>query len=58
MMSASRASGMSAMSQKDEDKFGDRCPLGYKKEIQLGKGGTSIVWLAMSYLLGIQVAMK
>jgi len=40
------------------DLFGDRCPIGYKKVSNLGKGGTAQVWLAESYILGQQVAMK
>lgn len=30
----------------EQEKFGDRCPQGFKKVGLLGKGGAAIVWLA------------
>jgi hypothetical protein len=30
----------------EKEKYGDRCPLGYKKIDLLGKGGIALVWLA------------
>ena len=30
----------------EQDKFGDRCPTGFRKVGLLGKGGAAIVWLA------------
>lgn len=32
--------------EAERDKFGDRCPVGFKKMGLLGKGGAAIVWLA------------
>lgn len=34
------------MLASEQDKYGDRCPAGYKKVGLLGKGGAAIVWLA------------
>ena len=30
----------------EKEKYGDRCPVGYKKLDLLGKGGIALVWLA------------
>ena len=30
----------------EKEKFGDRCPAGFKKIDLLGKGGIALVWLA------------
>lgn len=30
----------------EKEKYGDRCPTGYKKLSLLGKGGIALVWLA------------
>jgi hypothetical protein len=32
--------------QSEKEKYGDRCPNGYKKLSLLGKGGIALVWLA------------
>jgi hypothetical protein len=32
--------------QSEKEKYGDRCPAGYKKLGLLGKGGIALVWLA------------
>ena len=32
----------------EKEKYGDRCPTGYKKLDLLGKGGIALVWLAES----------
>ena len=32
--------------ESEREKFGDRCPSGFKKVGLLGKGGAAIVWLA------------
>ena len=45
-------------STNTKDLYGDRCPLGYKKISNLGKGGTAYVWLAESQIIGKDVAMK
>jgi hypothetical protein len=39
-------------------RYGDRCPLGYKKLEELGKGGSAIVWKAESFMHGKLVALK
>ena len=30
----------------EKDKFGDRCPAGFRKLDLLGRGGIALVWLA------------
>ena len=30
----------------EKEKYGDRCPFGFKKLSLLGKGGIALVWLA------------
>ena len=34
------------MLPSEKEKYGDRCPVGYKKLDLLGKGGIALVWLA------------
>ena len=51
-VSTSVARGTGAQVQKyqlldsEKEKFGDRCPAGFKKIDLLGKGGIALVWLA------------
>lgn len=52
----------------EKEKFGDRCPLGFRKKGLLGKGGIAMVWLAeireckrygySEDMLGMRVALK
>jgi serine/threonine protein kinase len=51
--------------QSEKEKYGDRCPLGYRKIDLLGKGGIALVWLAevqdaekTGLPLGQKVALK
>ena len=37
---------MKDLIDSEKDKFGDRCPIGFKKLSLLGKGGIALVWLA------------
>ena len=56
---ATTAQDFTTMLQLDEaKKFGDRCPNGYQKIDLLGKGGTSIVWLAQNIMSGENYAVK
>jgi serine/threonine protein kinase len=52
----------------EKEKFGDRCPAGFKKKGLLGKGGIALVWLAeirevkrygySEEMVGMRVALK
>lgn len=42
----------------EKEKYGDRCPAGYKKLDLLGKGGIALVWLAESKNDRKKVALK
>ena len=52
----------------EKEKFGDRCPLGFRKKGLLGKGGIALVWLAeikehkrygySEDMVGMRVALK
>lgn len=52
----------------EKEKFGDRCPIGFRKQGLLGKGGIAIVWLAeirdhrrygySEDMIGMKVALK
>jgi hypothetical protein len=51
--------------QSEKEKYGDRCPQGFKKIDLLGKGGIALVWLAevkdsekTGLPLGQKVALK
>ena len=46
------------LSEDEKQKFGNRCPSGYKKIQLLGKGGIALVWLGVDLKTGDQVAMK
>ena len=35
------------LSDDEKEKFGNRCPQGFKKVHVLGKGGIAIVWLGI-----------
>jgi len=37
---------MKELLDSEKEKFGDRCPAGFKKTGLLGKGGIAIVWQA------------
>jgi len=46
------------LSEDETKKYGNRCPVGYKKINLLGKGGIALVWLGQCLKTGRSVAMK